>query len=153
MDHHTVAAISIANISLDVLGSPADSLLLGESLHRRYSRGALRRQQTSGERYQRHNAESTREDGEVESRYTKKHRLHGLARQPGSDEPQQDSAGEKAQGDLNKVPADVARLRSQSHAQSDFAPTLRHRETQHTIGANGGEKQGYPREEASQQRR
>jgi hypothetical protein len=40
-----------------------------------------------------------------------KHRLHGLACKPGSNDAQYDSAGEKAQGEIKKLAADVARLR------------------------------------------
>ncbi len=62
----------------------ADSLLLGESLHRGYPSGPLRRQQARGERHHSHYERSTCKDCQIKSRHMEKHRLHGPACQPGS---------------------------------------------------------------------
>jgi hypothetical protein len=61
-----------------------DFLLLGKNLHRRYFRGALRRQNTRCETYGCCHAHGSPEDSGIKWRHLKEQRAHLAARLPGS---------------------------------------------------------------------
>ncbi len=79
----------------------------------------------------------------------KQHGPHGASGQPRSDAAEQRAARQEAEGEGEKLHADLFGPRAQGHAHADLAAALRDGVAQYAIGADGDQEHGDERKDAA----